>query len=95
MAYRMSPRVECLIVKDQQGILWHHYQRAPDAGARNLGPIIGWLGDEYRDRWLRMGLVEEITVIDFGKVIAHGAPQNVQDNQAVIEAYLGVDDGAA
>ena len=60
MPYRMKPHVECLIVKDQQGILWHHYQRTPAAGARNLGPIITWIGDEYRERWLRLGLVEEI-----------------------------------
>ncbi len=49
------------------------------------------------DMNLVMGLVGEITVLDFGRVIASGAPQNVQNNQAVIEAYLGVEDedGAA
>ena len=47
------------------------------------------------DMNLVMGLVEDVTVLDFGKVIAHGAPAAVQSNQAVIEAYLGVDDGAA
>ncbi|HVT76791.1 MAG TPA: branched-chain amino acid ABC transporter ATP-binding protein/permease [Acidimicrobiales bacterium] len=47
------------------------------------------------DMNLVMGLVEDITVIDFGKVIAHGSPTEVQTNQAVVDAYLGVDDGAA
>ena len=47
------------------------------------------------DMNLVMGLVEDVTVLDFGKVIAHGAPAAVQGDQAVIEAYLGVDDGAA
>ncbi|MDP1793100.1 MAG: branched-chain amino acid ABC transporter ATP-binding protein/permease [Acidimicrobiales bacterium] len=48
------------------------------------------------DMNLVMGLVDEITVLDFGRVIASGTPSSVQSNKAVIEAYLGVeDDGAA
>lgn len=62
MPYRMKPHVELLIVKDQNGVLWHHYQNPSAAtGARNLGPIIAWIGPEYLDRWLRLGLVEEIS----------------------------------
>jgi ABC-type branched-subunit amino acid transport system ATPase component len=44
------------------------------------------------DMSLVMGLVEDVTVIDFGKVIAHGAPREVQSNKAVIDAYLGVEE---
>jgi ABC-type branched-subunit amino acid transport system ATPase component len=48
------------------------------------------------DMNLVMGLVEDLYVLDFGKCIAHGAPTEIQTNQAVIEAYLGVEaDGAA
>lgn len=36
-----------------------------------------------------MNLCETITVLDNGRVIAKGAPHEVQKNQAVIEAYLG------
>jgi ABC-type branched-subunit amino acid transport system ATPase component/ABC-type branched-subunit amino acid transport system permease subunit len=36
-----------------------------------------------------MSIAEEITVLDFGEVIAEGSPCEIQDNQTVIKAYLG------
>mgnify|MGYP001446416104 FL=1 len=36
-----------------------------------------------------MGVCEKITVMDFGEVIAYGAPQEIQSNPRVVEAYLG------
>jgi branched-chain amino acid transport system ATP-binding protein len=36
-----------------------------------------------------MGICEHITVMDFGEVIAHGNPDEIQNNQRVVEAYLG------
>ena len=36
-----------------------------------------------------MGICERITVMDFGRVIAGGGPQEIRENPRVIEAYLG------
>ena len=39
---------------------------------------------------LVMDISDRIYVIDFGKLISHGVPEEVQNDEAVIKAYLGV-----
>jgi branched-chain amino acid transport system ATP-binding protein len=41
------------------------------------------------DMGLVLGVCDDVVVLDFGKVIAHGAPEVVRGDPAVITAYLG------
>lgn len=44
------------------------------------------------DMRLVMQICEKLVVLEHGSLIAEGPPQEVRENQAVVEAYLGVDD---
>jgi len=43
------------------------------------------------DMGVVMDISDQISVLDFGKLIGQGTPEQIRGNQAVVEAYLGAD----
>ncbi|SFD48500.1 ABC transporter ATP-binding protein [Clostridium uliginosum] len=62
-----------------------------------LMDLINWIKDKFHisvlliehDMKLVMGICDKIAVLDYGKKIAEGTPNEIKNNSKVIEAYLG------
>jgi branched-chain amino acid transport system ATP-binding protein len=63
----------------------------------NLMTFIQWLGSEFKlaiwliehQMKLVMGICQRLTVIDFGRTLVEGKPEEIRNNPKVLEAYLG------
>lgn len=62
-----------------------------------LMDLINWIKNKFHisvlliehDMKLVMGICDKIAVLDYGKKIAEGTPNEIKNNSKVIEAYLG------
>ena len=53
-------------------------------------PMAGMNTEEKHDMGVVMDISDRVVVLDYGRKLADGPPDEVRSNQEVIDAYLGV-----
>ena len=100
LAYGHQRRLEiarCMITEPKLLMLDEPAAGLNPQEKKDLQQLIGRLRDEYgvtillieHDMGLVMGVSERILVMEYGRPIAVGLPEEIQNNEQVIKAYLG------
>ena len=100
LAYGHQRRLEiarCMITQPKLLMLDEPAAGLNPQEKKELQHLIGRLRNEYQvtilliehDMGLVMGVSERILVMEYGKPIALGLPEEIRNNEKVIKAYLG------
>jgi branched-chain amino acid transport system ATP-binding protein len=100
LPYGLQRRVEvcrALVMKPRLVLLDEPAAGMNPGEITELMELVRWVRTEFQvtiwiiEHQMRviMGICDRIKVIDFGKTIAEGTPEEIRNNPRVIEAYLG------
>jgi branched-chain amino acid transport system ATP-binding protein len=100
LSYGVQRRVEigrALVMKPKLLLLDEPAAGMNQGEINELMDLIHWVREQFRvtvwiiEHQMRviMGICDRIQVLDFGKIIAEGTPEEIRNHPEVIKAYLG------